>query len=857
MTNWWDKYDLITALDFETFFSDELTLGSGKGNHDYFDYVNSPLYETLALGITFDGKTAYAYAPKDIPTILWAIGLRPKGYVYPEGEQRKKILCIGQNMRFDATILVQHYKFDNVDCFDIMLAARALGVSHLVGANLEVQSKMVLGRQKNLGPTWEHLCLNPNSDAAHRILLGTYYRALQEDKKLKDRAERYGRQHPGTPNLDAFPKEMLQYLQQRHGHTLWQAAADTARFTSVVEAMRGKRLSDMNQDELSLYYRYVKEDALSTYQIAMAYMPKINAREAELIRISIRMYTHPTLTLDADILQKAIVRHKENKTAKLDAMSSRLNLEGDLKKLLGSADKFVGLIYPMLGLNIPPYVAPKYPKNPHKKGTQEQVIYAEQVKADKKVHKQKWMEDLKALAEAHDLPSPVDLNAKGDFGFKTSKTSDLITYMLEEFSEDGLFAEIAQLKLECSSNIELTRMERFYKKAIGSPLFPIPLEYAKAHTGRYGGADKLNLQNLPSRFGSPILRKALRAIKGHKLISVDSSQIEARINAYFCQEPDLLGIFARKEDPYVYMAAIIYGEEYDTLLAAYKSGCPIAKKKRGVGKEAVLACGYGMGHVKFASRLLDQGIVLDPDLATHNMMAKEIVEKYRKTNSRISGMWKRCDTALRNLINGKETWLGGPDGMIVHFCYKEIFGEWVAAIELPGYDLFYPRLRSSTVDGKPQMEYWRRKGPVSGDWIKLYGGKIVENIVQSMAFCAIKDQAVVLNQVAPLAINVHDEFVAVVPNADCKRVADLFVKIMSAAPSWAPGIPLAAEAMVHNNFYGGSMTVDDLIKELEIIKASLGGHVELLVKHESGANVGVWRVDPLNKHQVELRVEDL
>jgi hypothetical protein len=52
-------------------------------------------------------------------------------------------------------------------------------------------------------------------------------------------------------------------------------------------------------------------------------------------------------------------------------------------------------------------------------------------------------------------------------------------------------------RLAAKSNIDITRPERMLNIA-RTGLFPMPLNYWGAHTGRKSGADKLNCQNLPS-----------------------------------------------------------------------------------------------------------------------------------------------------------------------------------------------------------------------------------------------------------------------------------------------------------------------------------------------------------------------
>ncbi|WP_286296502.1 DNA polymerase [Polynucleobacter sp. TUM22923] len=103
-----------------------------------------------------------------------------------------------------------------------------------------------------------------------------------------------------------------------------------------------------------------------------------------------------------------------------------------------------------------------------------------------------------------------------------------------------------------------------------------------AHTGRWGGADKINLQNLPSRGANGgKLKKAIMAPKGYLMIDADSAQIEARVLAWLAGQDDLTEAFKNGQDIYSIMASAIYGKEVSE----------ITKEERFVGKTTILGAG--------------------------------------------------------------------------------------------------------------------------------------------------------------------------------------------------------------------------------------------------------------------------
>jgi len=158
--------------------------------------------------------------------------------------------------------------------------------------------------------------------------------------------------------------------------------------------------------------------------------------------------------------------------------------------------------------------------------------------------------------------------------FAFSKTDEAFKALLEH---DNVMVQAAvAARLGTKSTIEETRTERFIGIAERGAL-PVPLRYYAAHTGRWGGDDKLNLQNLPR--GSQ-LKSAIIAPNGYRMIDSDSSQIEARTLAWLAEQNDLVEAFDRGEDVYKIMASAIYSKPISE----------ISKDERFVGKTTILGC---------------------------------------------------------------------------------------------------------------------------------------------------------------------------------------------------------------------------------------------------------------------------
>ena len=135
-------------------------------------------------------------------------------------------------------------------------------------------------------------------------------------------------------------------------------------------------------------------------------------------------------------------------------------------------------------------------------------------------------------------------NLRGFAGKETlafGKTDKEFIELLEHPNEKVQVAVAARLGVK--STLEETRTENLIGVSERGRL-PIMLNYYGAHTGRFSGGDKLNLQNLPAR-GNNTIRRALKAPNGQVLVACDSSQIEARMVAWVAEQHDLVSAFAQ------------------------------------------------------------------------------------------------------------------------------------------------------------------------------------------------------------------------------------------------------------------------------------------------------------------------
>ena len=344
--------------------------------------------------------------------------------------------------------------------------------------------------------------------------------------------------------------------------------------------------------------------------------------------------------------------------------------------------------------------------------------------------------------------------------------------------EDSFIQELCAVRLGTKSTIEKTRIERFIGVgARNKGRLPIPLKYYGAHTGRWSGSDKVNFQNLPSRDArKKTLKQAVVAPYGHKVINCDSSQIEARILVWLSGQEDVTQWYAEGRDVYCEFASKVYNRKIDKR----------NKVERAVGKTCILGLGYGTGAAKLQNVLkLGAGVEFD------EAECKRLVQVYRNMNNKVTDFWQTCENALQDLVywpEGKEPYyLDKHNTLLVD---KE-------GIKFPnGLYIRYPDLHVDTSESNKRYLYKKRYNMQ----VTIWGGSVTENVVQALARIVIGEQMIDINEKYRPALTVHDAVVCVLPDEEVESGTKYIENIMSIAPKWADGLPIACESGVADNY---------------------------------------------------------
>ena len=479
--------------------------------------------------------------------------------------------------------------------------------------------------------------------------------------------------------------------------------------TEVLDA-KGKRRRDFTPEELSAYGDYCINDVELTRQLfnimasGLVSGTRFPPEELKLIDLTLRMFTEPTLQLDKPLLHSHLADVKGRKDKLLqDAKVSKADLM--------SNPKFAELLK-TLNVDPPMKISPANGKE-------------------------------------------TFAFAKNDEGFKE---------LLEH--EDTAVQALATARIGTKSTLEETRTQRFIGIAERGAL-PVPVRYYAAHTGRWGGDDKINLQNLPSRGANgKKLKRSIIAPDGHTMIDCDSSQIEARVLAWLAGQDDLTAAFKNGDDVYRHMASSIYSVPSED----------VTDSQRFVGKTTILGAGYGMGAVKFQTQLAGMGVEVEL------REARRIIQIYRKTNGAITQLWTDANNMIAYMARGDDLQFG-KDGVLAVDASRN-------AIILPsGLPMFYHALgKYATEDGQEYM-YKTRKGMV-----RIYGGKVVENVCQAIARCIIGHQMILIAKRYKVALTVHDSIVIAVRDEEVDEARTYVEHCMSQKPDWADGLPITCES---------------------------------------------------------------
>lgn len=263
-------------------------------------------------------------------------------------------------------------------------------------------------------------------------------------------------------------------------------------------------------------------------------------------------------------------------------------------------------------------------------------------------------------------------------------------------------------------------------------------------------------------FDDDIISQLIRTSFEGPFSIMDFSAIEARVLAWLAKEKWVMDVFAGDGKIYEAQAAKMYKVPMEK----------VTKELRGKGKIATLALGYGGG----------KGALKAMGYKGTDEELEDIKYKYRAANPNIVKLWYQVEDVVRECIE---------EGT-----YEEING--IAIFRDPSW--LYIRMPSGRKMSyfKPRIEddniiYSGTSLGVWQDKIETFGGKIVENIIQSIARDCLAVSLLRLQHL-PIVLHVHDEIIIEGDHLEEMK------REMERPINWAPGLVLKA-AGFKTDFY--------------------------------------------------------
>lgn len=538
---------------------------------------------------------------------------------------------------------------------------------------------------------------------------------------------------------------------------------------SGTEDFKGLRFKDLFADKTKWNNAsvYCANDVDEMYRIFTEMVPHYPADEIDLIHMTARMFCDPVLKVDIPRVQaeydREVAHRKQLMLGSVDL--SKYDIKDLLKKKaereLPDEERQMLMVKRVIGSN------ERFTQLLIDAGVPEDAIPRKVSPA--------WIKRSPAEKEATLDEKYVYAYAKDDLDFTSlpDRVWDIRTDLDPNDVNDVIKADamavrwqqLIDVRISVKSTTNITRAARFLEAGRDGYSLPVGYAYYRAHTGRWGGNNKMNMQNL-TRGGE--LRLSILAAPGHQIAVADSSQIEARTNAWLWDQIDLIAAFRDKRDIYSEFATAVYGR----LITKND------KIERHVGKTCVLGLGYQMGAAKLQMTLA-KGALGGPKIALPIDECHRIVNLYRRQNYKISAGWQKCAEWIEHMAN--------PNLEPIRYKCLEIGYQY---IQLPnGMRLKYPDLRKARGD-----KGWDEWSYQSGEMRKkIYGGLLCENLVQALARIIVATQMLAIDTKYRVVMTTHDEAVTHPKTKDAAKCFAWMEKCMTTPPAWCADLPVMCE----------------------------------------------------------------
>lgn len=273
-------------------------------------------------------------------------------------------------------------------------------------------------------------------------------------------------------------------------------------------------------------------------------------------------------------------------------------------------------------------------------------------------------------------------------------------------------------------------------------------------TGRFAARNP-NLQNCPRKDNDPIgVRSFIVAPEGKVILSLDFSQIELRVGAFYCRDEKMLETYRTGGDIHAQTTSVIYNIPFAEAVDKNEIGY---KERRTIAKN----CNFGVFYGLFANGL----------------------QRTLRFKAGLYTTKKECETIICNLKDGYPglaKWQSESKTSAANTCYTET---WL------GRRRYLIGMLSQDWGKRSFAERCTLNTPIQGtaaDILKLACGRIVAGLSER-------------SWLKPL-LQIHDELVFELPKDKVAEAVCFIKACMEAKPFPEFDVPIVAEAAVGDSF---------------------------------------------------------
>ena len=273
-------------------------------------------------------------------------------------------------------------------------------------------------------------------------------------------------------------------------------------------------------------------------------------------------------------------------------------------------------------------------------------------------------------------------------------------------------------------------------------------------TGRMN-CRKPNAQNMPRKTNDPIgVRNFIQAPEGQIVLSLDFSQIELRVGAFYCRDEVMLKTYLENGDIHAATTAVIFGVSNEEAKNKHAEGY---KERRTIAKNVNFGTFYG---------LFPRGL-----------------QKTLKFKAGVEKSLAECETIIANLKAGYRrlsAWQEETKAQAARRMYSET---WL------GRRRYLPQIRSDNWGLKSFAERCALNTPIQGtaaDILKLAAVRILAGLPERPWLKPI--------------LQIHDELTFLIPEERLSEAVTFIRACMEEQPFSDFDLPLLAEAAAGKNF---------------------------------------------------------